>query len=465
MALLRWTIMPVSWLTRRLAGNSSWVRTRDWIADLQRHHQLFQRAVARALADAVDGAFHAARAAFDRRQRVGDRQAQVVVAVHVHHHVLQLRDVLVQVGQQLAELLRHGEADRVGDVHRRGARGDHRADHFGQELRLGARGVLGAELHVLAELFGIGHAFDRLADDLVLRLLQLEFAVDRARREEHVDPRAVARRLQRLGALLDVALHAARQPRDAALLDFRGDFLHRLEVARRRRREARLDDVHVQLLQLPRHLQLLVQAHARAGALLPVAQRRVENNHVIRFFHIQVPVLRFLSSNAGNKTPAKILLWRAFRKADGSGHQPTQHPSPAVARVSPRNARSRAWMEIAVITRGTKPSPRRAVKNATVQFRRAGAVNLFINKLTIFFQSGAARRRGSRASRRASPSRLKASTTAKIAAVTAASSHHMPCHRRRRAEAIIVPQLGWPCAPIPKKSKTLPCRSPPGTAA
>ena len=50
-------------------------------ARLQHHHDLFERAVARALADAVDGALDLARAVLHGGQRVGDRQAQVVVAV------------------------------------------------------------------------------------------------------------------------------------------------------------------------------------------------------------------------------------------------------------------------------------------------------------------------------------------------------------------------------------------------
>ena len=42
---------------------------------------LFQRGVAGALADAVDGALHLAHAGADRGQRVGDGEAQVVVVV------------------------------------------------------------------------------------------------------------------------------------------------------------------------------------------------------------------------------------------------------------------------------------------------------------------------------------------------------------------------------------------------
>ena len=46
-----------------------------------RHHDLFERGIAGPLADAVDGALDLPRAGRDAGQRVGDRQAEVVVAV------------------------------------------------------------------------------------------------------------------------------------------------------------------------------------------------------------------------------------------------------------------------------------------------------------------------------------------------------------------------------------------------
>ena len=51
-------------------------------ARLERHHDFFERSVARALADAVDGALDLPRAGLHRRQRIRHRQAQIVVAVH-----------------------------------------------------------------------------------------------------------------------------------------------------------------------------------------------------------------------------------------------------------------------------------------------------------------------------------------------------------------------------------------------
>ena len=63
-------------------------------AHVQRHHDLFERGVAGALADAVDRALDLPRAALHRRQRVGDGQAEVVVAVRAEHHLVGVRHAL-----------------------------------------------------------------------------------------------------------------------------------------------------------------------------------------------------------------------------------------------------------------------------------------------------------------------------------------------------------------------------------
>ena len=51
-------------------------------ARLEDHHDLFKRAVARALANPVDGAFDLACAGLDGGERVGNGEAEIVVAVY-----------------------------------------------------------------------------------------------------------------------------------------------------------------------------------------------------------------------------------------------------------------------------------------------------------------------------------------------------------------------------------------------
>src|SRR5262249_60222160 len=57
--------------------------------------------------------------------------------------------------------------------------------------------------------------------------------------------------------------------------------LARLEVSLRRGREAGLDDVHAEALELASDHQLLLDVHRCAGGLLPVAQCRVEDPYPI----------------------------------------------------------------------------------------------------------------------------------------------------------------------------------------
>ena len=57
-------------------------QTKDRVARLQCHHYFFERGVARAFTDAVDGHFSLTRARANARQRVGGGESQVIVAMH-----------------------------------------------------------------------------------------------------------------------------------------------------------------------------------------------------------------------------------------------------------------------------------------------------------------------------------------------------------------------------------------------
>ena len=76
-------IVPAScWLTGYSFSSFSLALVRKHIGPhLERRRNLFQRRIARALADAVDRALHLPRAGANRRQRIRHRQSQIVVAV------------------------------------------------------------------------------------------------------------------------------------------------------------------------------------------------------------------------------------------------------------------------------------------------------------------------------------------------------------------------------------------------
>eukprot|EP00825_Cyclidium_porcatum_P007917 TRINITY_DN13973_c0_g1_i2.p3 TRINITY_DN13973_c0_g1~~TRINITY_DN13973_c0_g1_i2.p3 ORF type:complete len:270 (+),score=12.59 TRINITY_DN13973_c0_g1_i2:122-931(+) len=199
-----------------------------------------------------------------------------IVAVHADDGLVDVLHVFVQVPDDGCELRRERVAHRVRDVHRRGARFDHRRDHFRQEGQLGPAGVLRAEFDVLDEGAGHLHAIHAHLDDLFGGPLELVLAVDLAGSAEHMDPRFF-RGLDRFARPLDVLLHAAGQARHAAAPHDAGDLADRLEVIGAGDGKAGFDDVHAEGLKRPRDLDLLLAVERCSGALLPVPQCRVED--------------------------------------------------------------------------------------------------------------------------------------------------------------------------------------------
>ena len=202
------------------------------------------------------------------------------MAVHGEHRLAGVRDALDQRPDQLGELVRHRVADGVGDVDRRRAGGDRRLKHAAQEVRIAAARVLRRELDVVGE---VARALDRRDGGVQDRLgghIELLLHMDRRGRDEGVYPSA--RRLGDRGAGgVDVGILGARQAADDAALDRGGDLGDGVEVALARRGEARLDDVDLHLLELPRDAQLLLGVHGRTDALLAVAKRGVKNQQPV----------------------------------------------------------------------------------------------------------------------------------------------------------------------------------------
>jgi hypothetical protein len=69
-------------------------------ARADRHDDLFERGVAGALADAVDGALDLRRAGAHGGERVGDGEPEVVVAVAAHGHVVERRAQPVELAMK-----------------------------------------------------------------------------------------------------------------------------------------------------------------------------------------------------------------------------------------------------------------------------------------------------------------------------------------------------------------------------
>ncbi|MNJ40067.1 hypothetical protein D3C77_349520 [compost metagenome] len=252
-------------------------------AGAQGHDDLFDRGVAGPFADAVDRAFDLTRPALDGGQGVGDGQTQVVVGVRREDDVGVARpDDAVQIGEALTRLLGRGVADGVGHVQRLGARVGGGQQGLGQELRLGAEGVLGRELDVVEHRGGVFHRARDDGQHLVGAHPQLGRAVDRAGGQEDVAAAMrLGRRSQGAERGVDVLLVGARQGGEDRPLDLARHAADAFLVARRGGGEAGLDHVHAQVAQDMGHLQLGLGRHGEARRLFAVAQGGVEDDDAV----------------------------------------------------------------------------------------------------------------------------------------------------------------------------------------
>ena len=96
----------------------------------QRHDNFFHRCVAGPLADPVDCAFHLPRAVADCGKRIGDGQAEIIVAVNGNDRIAHVFYIGKQIGNEIPELLGDGIADRVRNIDRDCARIDDCRNHL-----------------------------------------------------------------------------------------------------------------------------------------------------------------------------------------------------------------------------------------------------------------------------------------------------------------------------------------------
>ena len=250
-------------------------------ASADRHHDFFQRRIARPLAEAVDRALDLPCAARDAGQRIGDREAEIVMAMGREDRLVGIRHARDHLAEHRGIFLRNGIADRVGQVDRRGAGLDRGVDAANQIVDRRAGRVHRRPLDILDEVARLLHRGGDDVEHLLLALAHLVREMDRRGGDEGVDARALGD-ADRLAGAGDVARDGAGEAGDGHVgAGATGDFLHRLEIALTGDREAGLDDVDAHLLQQFGDLELLLEGHRGAGALLAVAQRGVEDDDAV----------------------------------------------------------------------------------------------------------------------------------------------------------------------------------------
>ena len=245
-------------------------------AHAHRHHDLFERGVSGALADAVHRALELLHARFHRRERVRDGEPEVVVAVGGECDLLELGAQFANVQEERRVLGGQHVADGVREVDRRRTGLHGGAADGGDERGIGAGRVLAGELDLVDARAGALDRGRRTRDDLVGAEAKLLLHVQRAGREE--DVRSRARCVGECGRRgVDVRVARAAERGDSDLLHGACDRSDALEVAGRRGCEAGLDHVDAEPLELLADLHLLVRPQRDSRRLLAVPKRGVEN--------------------------------------------------------------------------------------------------------------------------------------------------------------------------------------------
>ena len=222
------------------------------------------------------GALDLSGAGGDACKRVRSRQAEVVVAVDGEGHAGQLGAVRLDLAEERGVLRRQGVADRVGQVDGRCAGADRGAAHGPEEVRVRTGRVLGRELDLVDAAPGVRDRGHGLLEHLGRLEVELPFHVDRAGGDNDVETGASCVG-ERFDGRVDVLERGAGERGDGGVLDGLGDGPDAFEVAGRRDREASLDHVDAEALELGGDLDLLVWLQRDARRLLAVAKGCVED--------------------------------------------------------------------------------------------------------------------------------------------------------------------------------------------
>src|SRR3569833_106620 len=155
------------------------------IAGLHDHDYLFERAVAGALADAVDGAFDLAGSGSYGGERIGYGEAEIVMAVYRYDGGI--AKGFDDAADQLAVLIGRGVADGIRDIDGAGSGGDYGFRNLFEIFGVGAGSVFGGEFDVIDIVADELDGGDGGVEDFLARLLELVLQMDVAGGEEGVD--------------------------------------------------------------------------------------------------------------------------------------------------------------------------------------------------------------------------------------------------------------------------------------
>lgn len=216
---------------QELGGIDAGFKTEVILANEEAHDDLFERGVASALANAIDGDFNLPCASEDAGQSVCGGHAKVVVAVAAEDSLVAVRDVLDDALDKRSVFLGVGKSGGVGDVDRGRAGVDDGFDDSVDVLSIGSTGVFHEVLNVVGELAG---NFDRVYagfERLIWRHSELVDKVVFADTQTGVDSSRFSW-LEGFSGDFDILLPGSSQTTDGDAFDLFGEGVDALKVAR-----------------------------------------------------------------------------------------------------------------------------------------------------------------------------------------------------------------------------------------
>ena len=237
------------------------VHVHDVFAHFDRHDHFFQRTVTRAFTYTVHRAFYLTCASVDGGDSITHGQTQIIVGVDGDNCFINIWHAVIQAGDDVGELKRHGVADGVRDVDGFRARVDGGFHNARQVFDWRTARIFTGEFNVIGIVACALNHVDRALNHLIQRAAQFGCDVHRRGGNKGVDTERFGD-LQRLGGDVDVFLYAACQGTDAAVFNGARNGLYGFEITRGRDRETDLHHVDTHTFESQRDLQFLFYTQA-----------------------------------------------------------------------------------------------------------------------------------------------------------------------------------------------------------
>lgn len=240
------------------------------------HHDLFERRVAGAFAETIDGTFDLPGAVADAGDGIGCGQTEIVMAMAGDDGFIDVGHFVLQPGDLFAVLVGKAVARGIGDVHNSRSSCNYRFNNPSKVIIVSATSVFSVELYVVDQVSGPFDGPGGALQYLLMRRIELALNVRVAGSDAGVDAGATCG-FQSGGSRFNVLLDGAAQTTDGSIPDDTCYLFHGMEIARTGDREACFYDIDAKRLELQGQFDLFLGIELTTGYLLAVAERSVED--------------------------------------------------------------------------------------------------------------------------------------------------------------------------------------------